>query len=148
MGTLRVKFREDFGPKLANGEKTATTRTKPLGRPGEHFLALGGRYVILTVEKLTLGEVAADHHREEGFPSPAGFRAVWTSLHPREGWNPKQLAFYHTFARVDCVKCKVHLGGWAAAVKVGGRVHGWLCRSCWQGGRPRGLQPAAKEVPA
>jgi len=95
-----LPFKEAFRADMVTGRKTATSRTHKYGNPGDSFWAFGVLFDIKRVSKLPLSVVAEKHYQAEGFESPEAFRSVWVSLHPRKGWQPEQLVWFHEFEMV------------------------------------------------
>jgi hypothetical protein len=87
-----VHFRPQFWPKIESGEKTMTSRTRRLGRPGDEVATVWGPVIRLkSVERAMLSDVASKHFRQEGCGSPEEFADVWTEIYgsydgTREVW--------------------------------------------------------------
>lgn len=94
-------FQPEWEEKMLNGEKTCTSRTKIFGHAGDTFVAFGQRYFIIKVEEQLLDYVAYNLYRQEGCKSSSEFIDWWNRLHPRRGWQPRQMVFVHFFRRLD-----------------------------------------------
>lgn len=103
MPNINIPFQEEFREPMLTGQKTATTRTKRYGYPGDIFKVFGKVFVLTSVASMQLANVAVDHYREEGFSDPRYFIATWDRLHPRvHFWdNPKRRVYFHTFTLVN-----------------------------------------------
>lgn len=103
MGRLlaRFPFQPEWEKKMLGGEKTCTSRTKIFGHAGDVFMAFGTKYVISKVEERSLEDIAANLYQQEGCKDPSEFIGWWNKLHPRRGWQPKQVVFVHHFRRVE-----------------------------------------------
>lgn len=85
--------------KMLLGLKTATSRPNKYGHAGDTFRQFGANFVILSIEKHTLGYIADNLYKEEGCDSPDEFKEVWSKLHPRKGFIPTQLVWVHFFRK-------------------------------------------------
>ena len=92
-----IPFKPIMISAIAEGRKSATSRTYKLGEIGDFFYIRGKCYVITSIVKMLLGEVAAKYYKEEGVSSPEEFVALWIHIHPTRGFNPEQLVFIHFF---------------------------------------------------
>ena len=99
-GQVFLPFREQFRDVLENGMKTATTRTKAYGKPGDVLDSMVGPLRLLYVEKVTLGFVATQMWNLEGCMDQGDFERVWESIHPGRGFVPEQMVYLHIFERV------------------------------------------------
>jgi hypothetical protein len=88
------------------GTKTATSRTKRYGIPGDVFESglvdsTGNpkKYVITSILKMTLGE-AEKHYIEEGAISKEEFVHIWKQIYPLRGFVPSQVVFFHRFVPI------------------------------------------------
>jgi len=82
---------------MKQGLKTATSRTKCYGDPGDWFKAFGGIFIIVNVHKLQLVDIAHLFYREEGFKTKEDFMAMWAKIHPRVGFQPDKKVYLHKF---------------------------------------------------
>lgn len=94
---IRIPFRLSFAHALFGGVKTATSRTKRYGIPGDTFIVSGRAFRLLRVKAEKLSIIAREYWREEGCSSPDEFISVWQGIHPRKGWDPEQFVFLHEF---------------------------------------------------
>ena len=97
---VNIPFRVDIIRALFEGRKTATSRTKRFGIPGDTFSVSGQLFRILKVRTEKLSIVARKYWAKEGFGSPQEFIATWERIHPRKGWDPEQVVFLHEFEMV------------------------------------------------
>lgn len=77
--------------------KWATSRTYKLGSIGDRFKVKDKVYEITSVQRVKLGDVAKLWYRDEGFISPASFRAFYRKLHPRKGFRATEMVYLHHF---------------------------------------------------
>jgi hypothetical protein len=96
-----IRFLPEFEERLCSGRKTATSRTKPLGKPGDVFYVFGQQFEFTLVRPHSLGFVAQARYRQEGFETSEAFIAIWEKIHPRKGYDPKQTIWYHEFKKVS-----------------------------------------------
>lgn len=99
--TRQLPFTDEMRDAILQGRKTATSRTHRYGHAGDTLDSPAGPIRLVEVRRATLAEVADSHHLEEGFATPEGFRTIWMRLHPRAGWQPEQLVWFHRFERVS-----------------------------------------------
>lgn len=95
-----MPFLDEFKERLLVGRKTATTRSKRYGKPGDLFTAFGATFRLKRVSPLSLNDIAGIYYWEEGFEHPHDFIEVWKHIHPRKGWTPDEMRFLHEFERV------------------------------------------------
>ena len=98
---LTITFRPQFREALLDGRKTATSRTKLLGNPGDRFRAFGATFILQDVRLVTLGLVARERWREEGARSQDDFKRIWASIHPRIGFRETYLVYLYTFTKAS-----------------------------------------------
>ena len=96
---ISIPFQERWRDAILDGSKSATTRTKRYGSPGDPFEAFGSEFELVSVEKLTLQDVSETLYQEEGCGSAREFRELWAKLHPRKGFVPHQAVYVHRFRR-------------------------------------------------
>jgi hypothetical protein len=94
-----IPFTDEMADAIRAGRKTATTRTKKYGEPGDVLTTPAGPIVLETVGKVPMSEAAA-MFREEGFESREAFIGIWKRLHPRVGYVPTQRVYVHRFHRL------------------------------------------------
>ena len=63
---IRIPFRLSFAAALFSGVKTATSRTKRYGIPGDTFIVSGRKFVLTSVRLKKLRQVAHELWEEEG----------------------------------------------------------------------------------
>ncbi len=100
MTLIELRFRPEFRYRLLSGEKTATSRRRRAGQPGDYFEAFGETFKLLSVEERRLEDVATLHYRAEGCESPKAFIDIWNQIHPWRGYEPELIVFYHSFCLV------------------------------------------------
>lgn len=96
----KVPFLPEFEERLLNGRKWATSRTKPIGKEGDLFQAFGQRFIITSIKRWSLEEIARYAYFAEGFTSASAFRNIWKTIHHRRGWSGSQMVYYHEFQRL------------------------------------------------
>lgn len=100
MARAFLPFLDEFHTKLKDGSKTATTRSKAYGAPGDVVDSPIGPLRLLEVRKAKLCDVRDHHWREEGVDSPQGFVDIWNRIHPKRGFNGDDERFLHLFERL------------------------------------------------
>ena len=95
-----LPFRPEFEAAIRSGTKTATSRTRRYGEPGDILDTPFGPVRLLRVFKASLSAVSEGLYREEGFTSPAEFMEAWTRIHPRKGFVPWQEVWVHEFSQL------------------------------------------------
>ena len=96
-----VTFQESFRNAILSSTKLATTRPQRLGEVGSRFVAFGQKFVIVNVEELPLGLVAAFLYRAEGFETREAFIDFWCQLCPDMDYRPDQIVCFHLFMKTD-----------------------------------------------
>jgi len=97
MEKVNIPFLPEFELLMLTGKKSATSRTKRYGWPGDYFEAFGRQFILTDVHLISLSSVAYMHYLEEGFNSDFEFTKVWERLHPRKGYVPGQKVYFHKF---------------------------------------------------
>jgi hypothetical protein len=97
----RFPFQPEWEQKMLSGEKTCTSRRTVFGLAGDTFVAFGQRYLITKVEERSLEDVARNLYRQEGCQNVSEFVGWWNKLHPRRGFQLKQVVFVHHFRRLE-----------------------------------------------
>lgn len=99
---IEIPFLEEFKDSLANGTKTATTRTKRYGKDGDEFTAFGMKFKLLVVVKERLSIIKWLFYKTEGFNTENEFVNVWNKIHPK-GYESQKLEmfWFHRFKRID-----------------------------------------------
>lgn len=101
---IEIPFMAEFEPLMLTGKKSTTSRRKRYGYPDDYFKAFGRYFSLISVEKMRLFDVAEKHYLEEGFNSPFEFQRCWKKLHPRKGYDPDQIVWFHRFKfQVDTI---------------------------------------------
>lgn len=100
MSDVTISFKTMFKDVLLSGVKVCTARTSRNGQPGDRFEAFGAIFELKSVTEEQLHYVA-DLWYQEGCTSHAHFVEVWTSIHPRAGYRPKQIVYLHRFKKVQ-----------------------------------------------
>lgn len=95
-----IPFNDWSEQRLQAGHKTATTRTKRYGDPGDRFRAAGHVWELTHVVKLPLGIVAEQFYDLEGARTTATFVEVWEDIHPRRGFERDWAVWLHLFREV------------------------------------------------
>ena len=97
---MYIPFNDWSKQRLRNQTKRATTRTKKYGKVGDQFTCNGFTYEIELILKVPLWFVAEDLYASEGANSYNEFVEVWRSIHPRRGYRPFDMVWYHHFKEV------------------------------------------------
>jgi hypothetical protein len=95
-----IPFNDWSEERLQEGRKTATTRTKRYGDPGDRFRAAGHVYELTHVVTVPLGIVAEQFHDLEGARTTAAFVEVWEDIHYRRGFERDWEVWLHLFREV------------------------------------------------
>ncbi len=99
MAKVNIPFMPEWRHKMRTGIKTYTCRTKKMAQPGDYFEIFDAKFLILSVRKTILQDVAISYFRGEGCDNPDHFIAVWNSIHPKKGYVPEQEVWLHQFER-------------------------------------------------
>lgn len=95
MAIVNIRFRKDLIEPILNGRKTCTTRLTRHGNKGDVFFVECKPYVLTSVQKVDLQEVALCDCLSEGFNSPHEFRVVWNQIY--HGYDPGEKVWRHRF---------------------------------------------------
>jgi hypothetical protein len=95
-----IPFLPQFEKPMLNGTKTMTSRSKRYGEPNDIFEKFGATFQILSVEKMSLGDIQK-FWKEEGLNSPEHFMLIWKQIHPYRVFNPTDKFFVHRFKKVN-----------------------------------------------
>ena len=97
---VSIPFQPEFEVSMLSGKKTATTRTKRYGYPGNWFKAFGRVFVLTEVYPTFLDVVTSLHYLEEGFNSPQEFIDLWDRLHRGVPYlkRPGRSVYFHRFS--------------------------------------------------
>lgn len=99
MQTVTIPFLTRWEADMLYGRKTATSRSKRYGDPGDRFKAFGAEFEIVSVELIPLEQIAKAYWNVEGAVSPGDFMAIWSKLH-RGIWNPNRQVYFHRFRKI------------------------------------------------
>ncbi len=99
MTAVHIPFLPRFQEPLLSGVKTCTTRTSRLGLPGDEFVAFGAWFLIRSVEKVELGDVANNLFEQEGVSSSNDFITIWLELH--RSFIPTTRVWLHRFEKKE-----------------------------------------------
>ena len=104
MAEIKMPFNPMYREWLLYNRKTATTRFKKYGNPGDTFKAFGAEFELLDVRHTTWCAVLNNEYQAEGFSTPAAFREVWEDIHPgRKGRDSMADVWFHVFRRLPAV---------------------------------------------
>lgn len=96
---VTIPFKAFFKDPLLSGAKICTARSKPMGEPGDQFMAFSATFELLTVHQVFL-ETVSNLWRDEGCRSREHFIEVWNGIHPRSGYSDQQRVWLHRFKKV------------------------------------------------
>jgi hypothetical protein len=97
---INIPFMQYFEPLMESGNKTATTRRKRYGQPGDQFIVNNIRYEIISVKRVTLQTVKNECWKMEGCNNPKHFEKIWIDLHHRLKFVPHMKVWLHTFRKL------------------------------------------------
>jgi hypothetical protein len=85
---------------MLSSKKTATTRTRRYGYPGDCFEAFGRVFILTQVYPSFLDVIVSQHYLAEGFDSPREFIEFWDRIHPNVTYEqkPGRKVYFHRFA--------------------------------------------------
>lgn len=98
---ITLPFNNRFRYVMLSGQKTATTRKKRYGNPGDHFFAFGHEFIVDCVGQCVLSYVADYFFWIEGFPDTQSFEDFWALIHPYHGYRPDDMVFLHRFHMIE-----------------------------------------------
>jgi hypothetical protein len=98
---LEPSFLPEFKEPMLAGRKTATSRTKRLGRVGQKFKAFGAVFEFTAIQRMPLRWVRDIYWADEGVASPAAFVEVYGRIHPRRGFIETDKVWIHFFRKVS-----------------------------------------------
>lgn len=75
--TINLPFLAIWRDSMLSGRKIMTARTKQYGQPGDTFEIFGCTFELVSVNPLSLQEIALSYWYEEGCSSPANFVEAW-----------------------------------------------------------------------
>jgi hypothetical protein len=112
MSKIEIPFNDWSKDKLRRGIKTATTRSKKYGEPGDTFevrfnleqherFSRVRTYELVSITRKSLANVAERHFKEEGAESPQEFIEVWNDTHPRRKFRSQDIKYFHRFKEVQ-----------------------------------------------
>lgn len=106
---VEIKFNSWSMTRFRFGVKTATTRTKEYGKPGDTFdiyfptgisltdIPVTITYEITDVKRLPLLDVAENYFTQEGCLYPEEFVQMWKKIHFKKGFIPIWRVYLHLF---------------------------------------------------
>lgn len=97
---IDLPFMDRWREAMLGGMKICTCRREPHGKSGDRFQAFGATFELTDVQACRLGDVANHHYADEGVRSPQEYIEVWTKLHRKTGFRPKQRVYLHYFRLV------------------------------------------------
>ena len=101
MAEINIPFNDWSKGKLAIQTKKATSRYSKYGKVEDTFLVDEFKYELELILRLPLWFVAENLYRSEGANSKEEFIEVWESIHPRKGFRPFDLVWYHHFKEIE-----------------------------------------------
>lgn len=108
MDKVDIPFLPEWEVLMLTRKKSATSRTKRYGWPGDYFEAFGRTFILTSVVRKPLDHIAYYHYLEEGCNSNFEFKKIWERLHPRKGFVPGQKVYLHQF-RLQGDLCIFHV---------------------------------------
>lgn len=106
MTEIKIPFNDWSKEKLRSQNKKATSRNSKYGKVGDTFKVIlfendiYTKYELELILRLPLWFVAEELYRSEGAISKEEFISVWQSIHPRKGYRPFDLVWYHHFKEI------------------------------------------------
>jgi len=100
MMSIEIPFNEWSRERLKKGLKRATSRSKQYGKVGQVFEVEGKQFKLDLVIRVPLFFVAEELYLSEGCECYDEFLSVWTDIHPRRGYQPLDLVWYHHFKEI------------------------------------------------
>ncbi len=102
---IDIPFCQDMKRATLDGIKSCTSRTRRFGKPGDTFTLnhVGGasaHFMITSVKKLPIKQVADTLYRQEGFKTPEDFKRLWRQIHPITGYRADTEVYVHYFRRI------------------------------------------------
>jgi hypothetical protein len=100
LNKIDLPFQSEWESAMLSGKKTATTRTRRYGYPGNQFKAFGRVFTLTEVYPIFLSVAISLHYLEEGFNSPQEFIDLWNRLHRGVPYRkrPDRKVFFHRFS--------------------------------------------------
>jgi len=98
MSEIKIPFNKWSKERLETGMKYATSRNRKYGNEGDTFVVDGWVYLITHIIHIPLRFVAEVLYEFEGAESIEEFIEVWKSIHPKKGYIPEQMVYYHHFS--------------------------------------------------
>ncbi len=98
--TIKIPFKPYFKEPLLSGQKVYTSRSKPMGKPGDTFEAFGAEFELISVKDEDLYTVSL-LWKEEGCTSREHFIQVWNEIHPVRGYHDYDRTYLHRFKKVQ-----------------------------------------------
>ena len=98
---IEIPFNKWSKDRLKANMKTATSRNKKYGDPGDTFTVEGLKYCLTQITKVSLSSIRDCCYDVEGCRSPEHFEKVWIDIHPRKGWVDEQKVWFHRFEKIN-----------------------------------------------
>ena len=92
---IKIPFNGWSKDKIRLQKKTATTRNQKYGETGDIFWVEKKMFKLDLVIKLPLWFVITELYPSEGAESMMELKKVWEDIHPRKGYVPEQIVWYH-----------------------------------------------------
>lgn len=102
MRIVSIPFNQWSKRRIAEGKKTATSRSSKYGEPGDRFWCNGVLWKLTDVIEIPLQEVIDKHFRVEGAVTRKELINVWNEIHPKHTYerNPNRPVWFHRFEQV------------------------------------------------
>jgi len=94
---IYIPFNEWSKKRILAGKKRATSRYKKYGDVGSKFMVDGKVFIITSIRRMRLMMVAYNHYKDEGAENPIEFIEIWKKIHPKRGFRPNDLVYFHEF---------------------------------------------------
>lgn len=98
---INIPFNLWSRQKLEDGVKSATTRRKRYGLPGDQFIVNDRAYELTAVKRVTLETVKNECWKVEGCNNADHFKKIWVEIHRRMGFIPHMRVWIHFFKEVN-----------------------------------------------
>lgn len=98
MSQIDIKFLPRFEKPILHGQKTMTCRLWKRGEVGDHFYVKGRRFVIHSVERRPLKQIATECYALEGCETPSDFINVWNEIHSSRPYHGSTMVWAHQFS--------------------------------------------------
>ncbi len=94
---VRLPFQAQWVPRILDGSKTTTCRTKRFGGAGDTFDVDDVVFRLTEVTQMPLTRARDTLFEQEGFASPEAFQSEWEKNHPTRGFDPGTQVWVHRF---------------------------------------------------